>query len=336
MQTGMWMSGRARQLGGVVAFVASIALSACGGGGHDRPPLEVSVSVDGVTDANMLTSGESTTINAPSGATLVFSSEAETRWEPVATDSSFTVNSFSLTSKSLTVTSNGGGSLVVVFSDNADAGKKATLTVTVAPKEFERLAVADGESSDWTYVRVDRDDHSVTDDLRAHVQILDNEGNYSDWNETLNTGGSSWVTTNYDAQDRMTGINYSSGGCTEDAPVVLTSYPLHVGKQWSGTSTRTCSDGRSNDQSYERTVEAFERISVLAGDYDALRIRSVSNFTNVSDTNVPGGAYSATRTCWWATTLGRNVKCEYAYAYPEGTPSTYSRSLTQTMTHQAD
>jgi hypothetical protein len=329
MRIGRWTGASWRALG----VVAVMALAACGGGaGDDEPPLEVTVTVDGVADSSgPLTAGETSTMEVPSGATLVFASEGETRWAPTATGSTYAVNSFSFTSKSMTVSSNAGGTLVVVFTDKANPSQKATLNVTVAPKEFQRVAVVDGESSEWTYVRVNRDDVSHTDTLRANVRLLDDEGSYSIWLETL-SGGTSWVTTNYDAQDRMTGISFGSGGCTDDAPQVLLSYPLHVGKQWSGTSTRTCDGVKNYDQSYERTVEAFERISVPAGSFEALRIKSVTNFTNHGDPNVPGGAYSVTRTCWWATMLGRNVKCEFTYDYPDSVPGNYSRSLTQTMT----
>jgi hypothetical protein len=335
MRIGMWMGAPLRALG----VVAVMALAACGGGGDDKkdPPLGVTVTVDGTAESSgPLMAGETSTIEVPSGATLVFASEGETRWDPVATGSSYTVNSFSFTSKSMTVSSNAGGALVVVFTNKADESQKATLNVTVAPKEFGRVDVVDGEASEWTYVRINRDENSVTDHLRAHVKFLDEDGNYSIWLETLDEGPTTWVTTNYDAQDRVTGVSFGSGACTDDAPVVQLSYPLHVGKQWSGTSTRTCSGVKSYDQSYERTVEAFERISVPAGAFDALRVKSVVNFTNLSDPNVPGGAYSSTRTCWWATTLGRNVKCEFTYAYPDGVSGNYSRSLTQTMTRQPD
>ena len=331
MRIGMWMGAPLRALG----MVAVMALAACGGGGgsDEKPAFGVTVTVDGVADpAGPLTAGETGTIEVPSGATLVFASADETRWEPAATGSSYTVNDFSFTSKSMTVSSNAGGSLAVVFTDKVDASQKATLNVTVAPRQFQRVAVADGESSEWTYLRVDRDDQSRTDELRAHVKATDGEGNYSVWFETLNEGGANWTTTNYDAQDRSIGITFGENGCTDDPAVVLVSYPVFVGKHWSGTSTRTCIGAKSFDQSYQRTVEAFERITVPAGTFDTLRIKSLVNFTNVSDSQVTGGAYSLTRTCWWATTLGRNVKCEFTYAYPDGVPGTYSRSLTQTMT----
>jgi hypothetical protein len=192
----------------------------------------------------------------------------------------------------------------------------------------------DDESSEWTYVRVDRDNNTATDDLRTQVAIMDGAGNYSVGIETLTVGGTHYAATNYDALDRVTGIGTwgAQPQCTDDAPVVNVSFPLHVGKQWSGTSTRTCAGAKAYDQNYQRTVEAFERISVPAGSFDALRIKSTVALST-TDANVPGGAYSYIRTCWWAVALGRNVKCQFDYTYPDGAPGSYSRSQTQTMTH---
>jgi hypothetical protein len=89
---------------------------------------------------------------------------------------------------------------------------------------------------------------------------------------------------------------------------------MHVGKTWSGTSTRTCTNGSSLDVSYTRTVAAFQRISVPAGEFDALRIESELSYQLLD----PDSNYSVTSTCWWAVQIGRQVKCDYVYHFPEG------------------
>ncbi|HJV72257.1 hypothetical protein, partial [Ideonella sp.] len=255
MRTGMWGEARARALG-AAAVAAMLVLGGCGGG-SDTPALEVAVKVDGVADAsNPLTAGESTTISVPSGTTLSFASDGETRWSPTATDSSYEVNSFSYTAKSMTVSSNGGGTLVVVFTNKANEAQKATLTVEVAPREFERVATVDGETSDWTYVNVNRADEVVTSEVRTLVALAADTGNYGTSVENLSATNLLFATTNYDSSDRAVGTSTGTTECTDDAPIVQFSYPLHVGKSWSGTSSRMCSGGKAFDQTYVRTVEA--------------------------------------------------------------------------------
>lgn len=331
MKKGQWGRTCARAIG--VATLAALALlGACGGGDDDSPPpLAVTVKVNGAAAGEELNAGEAATIDAPSGATLVFDSVDPTRWAPTATDSSFHVDGFSFTSKAVTVASNGGGTLVVVFTNKADETQKATLTVNVAPKEFERVAAIDGESSDWMYDRTNRAGQKTMSTVRTHLSLNGDAGDYSVAVETL-TGNVFFSTTNYDALDRVIGIGPLDTGCKDDAPVANFSYPLHVGKQWSGTSTRTCDGTKVYDQAYDRVVEAFERISVPAGSFDTLRIKSAISITNTSGTDIPGESYAYTRTCWWSVTLGRNVKCQFDYDYPDGTPDPYLRSQTQTMT----
>ena len=329
MQTGMGVSERVRVLGAAAALVLFSALSACGGGDgrEDNPPLEVSVSVDGVTDADTLTPGESAAISVPSGATLVFSSEGQTRWAPVATESSFQVNSFSFTSKSLTVTSNGGGSLVVLFKDKADETKTATLTVTVAPKEFERAARADGEVETWSTVSVDVEGNTYHGGGLYRTVLTDN-GAYEVHVGNSETGLYS-QRQRYDAQDRYLGFAALGAdvNCTYDQPVVQVGYPMHVGKTWSGEAHRDCGDMTylSFDQSYVRTVEAFERISVPEGSHEALRIRAEVTYTNIGGD--PNDGYTSTNTCWWAVDLGRNIKCEYVSHYTDGKTSSQTTTL---------
>ena len=305
------------------------ALAACGGGGgHDDPPLEVSVSVDGVTDPNTLTPGESATISVPSGATLVFSSEGQTGWTPVATESTFQVNSFSFTSKSLTVDSNGGGSLVVVFKNNADETQKATLTVNVAPQEFQAVARVDGEVEAWSETAVESDGSSSQSNFFRRTVLMDAGGYGLDIAST--PGAYSQSRSLYDAQDRYLGfVNTATGSeCRYDNPVAFVSYPLHVGQTWSGDAKRVCGF-QTFAQQYSRSVEAYERVVVPQGSHDALRIKAEAHYSvTYSDPNVPGYGYTTNSTCWWAVDLGRNVKCDYVFHYDDSTTGSRTEVMT--------
>ena len=309
MRFGMWMGAPLRTLG----MVAVMALAACGGGGDDKkdPPLGVTVTVDGTAESSgPLTAGETSTIEVPSGATLVFASEGETRWDPVATGSSYTVNSFSFTSKSMTVTSNAGGTLVVVFTNKADESQKATLNVTVAPKEFERVAPVDGETSTWadTWTNEAGD---TTQSNQLFRTILTGQGGYGIDLGDADTGAYTSFRNLYDAQDRYLGYANTATGveCLYDTPVVGLAYPLQVGKSWSGDAKRDCATS-SMTLHYSRRIEAYQRIVVPQGSHDTLRIKSESRVAvTPSNHEIPPYNYTMTSTCWWAVDIGRSIKC---------------------------
>lgn len=332
MRTSMWNGARARFMGGVVALML-VGLTACGGGGgggSEAPAFGVNVSVDGVADAaSPLTVGEASTISVPSGATLGFASEGETRWAPTATASSYAVNSFSFTSKSMTVTSMAGGSLVVVFTNKANASEKATLTVNVAPQEFGHVARTEGEVETWAEKSVDVDGTPYEGGYLFRTTLLEG-GGYGVDVGNVDTG-EYYTRSLYDAQDRYLGyvVPTTGNGCTYDDPIVQVSYPLHVGKTWSGSGHRDCpaKPSANFDQSYARSVEAFESITVPEGSHDALRIRSEVTYSNFGYD--PEVTYTVTSTCWWAVDLGRNVKCDYVYHYTDGQSSTDTVTLTK-------
>jgi hypothetical protein len=312
MRIGMWMGAPLRALG----MAAVMALAACGGGSSDdEPALDVTVKVDGVADsAGPLSAGETSTIEVPSGATLVFDSPGETRWEPATTDSTFAVNSFSFTSKSMTVSSNAGGTLVVVFTNKADASEKATLNVTVAPKEFQRIAAREGEIVHQKS-KLYWNDGRITDrGSSSRVSLLEN-GQYGvDTADGVDSTAYD-VRLLYDAQDAYLGWSSLIGSysCLGSAPIAGVSYPMHVGKSWTGSVTSSCTGGSSHIDGFTFTVTAFERITIAAGDFDALRIESKSNYADSAT------SYSATGACWWAVETGRLVKCDHVYSPPEGT-----------------
>lgn len=326
---------------GLVAGMTWV-LSACGGGGgggggggEEPPPLEMVVSVNGVSDAsNPLTIGESTTINVASGSTLVFTSEEDSRWAPVATNSSFSVDSFSLTEKAMTVSSNTGGTVLVVFSDARDVAKTATLTVVVAPREFARVSPKEGQFFDWEVHGTRVNGEPWRDAHRRVTHLEGSDGGYSlnyFAGPDLDQASSRFL---YDTQDRYLGWDHPLApvSCSYDNPLVYQSYPLHVGKAWVGTARRDCEGGPAEfDMAYERSVDAFERLTVPAGTFDTLRIKSEIHYSNVSGDSGPS-SYDVTRTCWWAVDLGRDVKCEYAFHYPDGDWATSTATSVETLT----
>jgi len=318
MREGLWGRACARAMG-AATLAATLLLGACGGGHDTPPPLAVTVKVDGVASQE-LADGSSEVIEVASGATLAFESAGETRWAPAATDSSFHVNSFSFTSKSLTVTSYTGGTLVVVFTDKADSTQKATLTVNVAPQEFQHVARVDGEVEVQSLTSTDAAGAVTQRDLYLRTVLMD-QGAYG-----LDIGNGpddySGQRSLYDAQDRYLGFAFPALGtdCRYDNPVAYVSYPMHVGRRWAGSATRNCNGNPFiTSQDYSRSVEAYEHVVVPEGTHGALRIKAEAHYTVTnSDDDTIVDHYSTISTCWWAVDLGRNVKCNYVFEYEDG------------------
>jgi hypothetical protein len=106
--------------------------------------------------------------------------------------------------------------------------------------------------------------------------------------------------------------------CTYAPALQVLSFPLYVGKTWSNDSTAACTSNNKDRWVETRTVEAFERVSTPAGDFEALKIRAEGTFSDAIQTwREPFYTYSSV--CWWSTELGRYVKCDTTKTYPEGT-----------------
>lgn len=327
--------------GWVVAVMATGMLAACGGGGGDDgdqgPEFQVTVQVDGKSDAsNPLIDGESTTIRVASGATLVFNSEVATSWTQAATATVYDVKASSAHSKSLTVSSNGGGALDIVFVDEKEPSRKGTLQVVVAPREFARVPVVDGEVMEmWGEYNL-RGVEPISAGTRTTVKIDGTDGPYREALQAFDAT-TGWISEVYgydgfDGSDRYYRTDYVDGRkCQYSVPVAYVSYPMYVGKTWSGETESSCAGKVNNKQTYSRVVEAFESVTVPAGTFDALRIKSVLSFTNSSNPRIPGGAFSSVRTCWWAVDIGREVKCEATFTYPAGTEDGVTESWTNVL-----
>jgi hypothetical protein len=322
----IWSGARACLLG--ATMTAACLLTGCfdGGGDEDRDQFEVAVKVDGVADAsNPMTDGESTTISVPSGSILAFESEADTTWTQTATDSTFEVTSSSMTSKSLSVTSYIGGKLVIVFADKADATKTATLTVNVAPKEFQQVARVDGEVERWSTATTWSTGEVEHYDTVRRTDLLDD--GYAVEFLSVDTG-SVYSRLLYDSHDSYLGTTRPDGSfpCIYDQPVVNQVFPLHVGSTWNGQASRSCVTGDTT-RTYTRTVEAYEQVVVAEGQHDALRIKSVETFS-LAPVGLPPFTDTITSTCWWAVDLGRHVKCNHDHAPSDGAPYTSTEELT--------
>ena len=320
----------------LAALAATWILAACGGGGSSGDTaFKVALKVDGVADAsNPMDVGETTTITAPSGATLTFESNGDAVWTLAATGSSYDVRTDSARSKSIVLTSNGGGGLTIVFANAATPSQRSTLNVVVEPKHFERVAMTEGEVADWANTVVLLSGGTLDSPYRRRSALIGSDGHYRQdsavaWNPDEFT-----YRYLFDADDRQTGYQDLTTGhtCTYSVPLAEVSYPLYVGKTWSVTAQKTCNDTPDvRGAATTSVVEAFEPVTVGAGTHDTLRIRTETTYSGLPDSNVPGGTFTESETCWWAVDLGRQVKCEATMRYPAGTADpkivSQSRSL---------
>lgn len=334
MRSSMGMKACLRSMSAAIA--ATWILAACSGGGSDGgAEFEVALKVDGVADtSNPMSVGEISSVTVPSGATLVFESTSDAAWTLAATGSSYDVRSESARSKSIVVTSNGGGGLSIVFANAATPSQTSTLNVVVEPKQFDRVAMTDGEVAHWANTVVLLSGSTLDSPYRHRSALIGSDGHYRQ--DSANDWTPDEFTYRYlfNADDRQTGYQDLVSGhtCTYSVPLADVTYPLYVGKTWSVIAQKTCNDTQEvRGTSTVSVVEAFEPVTVGAGTHDALRIRTETTYSGLPDSNVPGGTFTASETCWWAVDLGRQVKCEATMHYPVGTPDPKIASQTRTL-----
>jgi hypothetical protein len=301
------MLGRRLLLSTVVTLVA------CGsGGGGDGDHQEYTVLVDGVqAPGSPFTAGQTASIDAPSGATVTVQSDSAVGWKISTADVTYQVVSDSPNSKSLSATSNSGGTLTLDLSDS-HGGSAVDLEVAIAPRRFERKAPGNGETSDWLLVTERHNDSTLTESARRRTWVFDT-GEY--WVEQARIwldGGvlDTELVFVYGDSDQFSYTYSQTGGyeCRYMKYLTQIKYPVYVGASWSDTSPYGCGSGQIEpwyDIEYTVHVEAFERISVPAGDFDSLRIVTDKQYNFPGDTRTGG-----TETCWWAVDIGRNVKCQ--------------------------
>lgn len=312
-------------LAATLAIGLTWGLSACGGGGgEDEPDFAVTAAVQGDTaPGTTLAAGQSATLSVPSGATLVFSSERETRWTPTPTDASFIVDSFSWTSKSFTVSSNGGGNVVIVFSNKDKPSEAATLTVQVEARRFEQVVPEVGVALHSTPQFTALNGSKFTKVWKDEVTSVAADGAYVEEHTVVDYSPTPISRNTFDAAGRQLTYEFdwlsdSPDVCTYAPALQVLSFPLYVGKSWANDSTANCTSNNLDRWVENRTVEAFERVSTPAGDFESLRIRAEGTFSDAkAPRREPFYTYSAV--CWWSIELGRYVKCDTTKTYPDGT-----------------
>jgi hypothetical protein len=87
------------------------------------------------------------------------------------------------------------------------------------------------------------------------------------------------------------------------------SFPLEVGKKWRGSFKGECGVLCSFEVDYEYEVRGWEKVTVPAGSFDAIRIEGRDNYRHAFGITSIG-----TRSTWLAPEIKHPVKFDYTYA----------------------
>jgi hypothetical protein len=327
-----------RPAGGMVAacvavYVTAFGLVACGGGGSSSEPAAAAVEVElsGPTSQTLSVAagGQATAMVQPGTAVSIVTS-GQWSWRPSADDAGYTVQEVTPTTKRATVDSVVGGTVTFDLVSDTDPTQKATITLTVDARAFEAGKRQISEVAKWQRVVVPQKGPSVVDRLRSVVVQANADGSHED--EWVSDSGSEGRTV-YDAADNVVLTRDSAGAdiCRFEPAQLEYQFPLKFGNTWTGTWSADCLGATVRNGESRFEVDAYEKVKVGAGTFDALRVSGSIVHTNVTDPALPSGAegkatYTQTQRCWWAPSLQRTVRCELSYDWAGAKPDGYARS----------
>lgn len=326
------------------ACLPLLLAAGCGGGGGGDgsvmvQPFLVLAEVDGAPFGTALVPGLQLTENLEGGDRVVLrASPAGVQWIVSVDGNTIAADASSDSAQwSATIQSPKGGVVDITVRSSADPSQQATLKLLVSPQRYARLDWRAGEAATWRDTLTRDDGSSSATTLRRATTTLAADGRH-DVTATDTTSGALVDTVTADADDnRLARRDAASGDTCSDTPArALLQFPLVYGRQWTSTWTTDCSGGGHVEADAATVVEDAERISVPAGSFDTLRVRSTIAYSHSNDRNLLGGLigqarYGEVRTCWWSTQLRRPVRCDVATTYVGGVPGSYPVLLRQEL-----
>lgn len=313
------MFGKTARVLALLGAFGVAALAGCGDGDSaddDLPEMAVTVEVNGVI-SGALHAGDTLTVQVPSGTEVVVQSNIDSTWAQTAPPDTVTMHRTESRVQSATLSSMTGATAVMTITNAAAASEVVTVVVQIDAATFNAVRGVAGDTFYWQSV----DDGGVTSDWRETIVVVDADGSRSELSESLFAGTyNPYLDSYFDSEDRLVKDrpSYAEDGfiCTYEPPYAKVSFPLYVGKSW---SSDTRFDGCFGDTAAwsrieTRTVQAFERISIPAGEFETLRIHGDAQSTIYDLDEVHS---TRSETCWWSVTLGRFIKCEATVTYQE-------------------
>jgi len=164
----------------------------------------------------------------------------------------------------------------------------------------------------WTFERTDRTLNKV-EDVRESKLMAKSDVEYRYEAKMVSTGRVVSLVQNMDSNT----VEFEGRKIAPYMP--LYSWPLSVGKKWSGRFGGQNAVG-TGPFSEERSCEVVgrEKIQVKAGAFDAFKIVCTGNYRNVSQSGQNFGGQTWL-TMWHAPEVKRPVEIEYRDANPRGT-----------------
>lgn len=327
------MSGKElRAMKAALAVIVLSSLVACGGGGSggSDTPFEVSVATtDTTARTETLSAGETVTLEVAAGTRLTIKSTGETRWTPVNVDASYVVDSFSFTEKVVTVDSIKGGEVAFSVSSKSFPEQSAVLKVKVAPHRFAAVKPNVGQTHTMKSTTRADDGSEYTQTSTHEIIAVRDDGSYDD---RVSWEGSDWTAIfTYDANDNNLGYADGNGKCTVTPAGMLAGAPMYFGKSWAYKSQVVCEDGRTYSHEVTSNIDGYAEVSVPAGKYHALRLQQTKLSYHPNSASPTGNnVWTSKFVCWWATEIGRVVKCEDTTTF-EFSNETFSYSSTDEM-----
>lgn len=327
------MLRRTTRVFALLGVLAAAALAGCDDGGNSGDEMTVRVLVDGA-EKGELNPGDSLTLQVPSGAEVVMQSNVDSIWTATDAEGAMAVHRAEPRFHSATAWSLMGATASMNVANGAAAGEVVTVVFQVDQATFPAVPAKEGDMFFTQLVREYNGNQTI--DSRQTVTDVAGDGSREETYENLYAGMYYLDNKTYfDAGDRKVKFYIEDAGltCNYEPPYAKVSLPLFVGKSWSSdTYFDGChGDGPAQSLTETRTVQAYERVSTPAGDFDTLRILGEGNFT-IYDLGDRDGMQI--ETCWWSVTLGRFVKCEMAVTYLDEPDRVYRTNTVLTAFHR--
>jgi uncharacterized caspase-like protein len=162
--------------------------------------------------------------------------------------------------------------------------------------------VAPKSGDNWVYKLTDRD-YSVVRERKYTFRVE----SVTDTSIQVRTGSKTWFRYTRD----WNLVAYTPGDGIErkfDPPIPIFSFPLEPGKTWQGKYTTARRDGQVFDNDRSVTVEGWEKVTVPAGTFKALKVSSLTYYRRVDGKGSGGGRIVFNY--WYVPEVGRPVRIE--------------------------
>lgn len=317
-------------LGWGVSVLAAFWLTACGGGGDvaAESGFVVDASLPGFTQASARAGAAAAEMGVEAWALdlsrLEVSSSTETTWSVEPADAAIVAVTDSPTQRVFDLSRLVPGTVTLVFRRAAGAAE-ARLTLTVREDQPRYAPQPRRVGETFTYKYTDNVDGVISShEPTSRVVAVDPlSWNYQTETQPVAGGPTSLVTSAWFAaggnlydEDFRSGSGSSIVGVHYRREWRYYDFPLYVGKEWTAEFLWFADDEFFTATVYEVSRVAGKEIVVVpGGSYEAVRVVTrgaayvgQSLTVPIRESDTPFETYE--RTCWWATSVSIEVRCD--------------------------